>query len=270
MTTERLIDSDPNDLERVLLEAGIHERPAPRLRGRVLGAVGVGVATTAVTTTATAALLSKLNALPVIVWFGGGFLSGVLTMGAGHVVGVFDGEAEERRPSTGAAVAAPAGHAVPPREEPGAIRAPTATDTIEHEPPSSAAAATFDDVPSPRTGADRHSTTRRATPGRVEGQSTPLDRARPRDPDRLAEEVRLLDNARRALETENAREALDALRAREKKFGAGVLGPEATALEVQALLADGRRAEAEAIGRRFLARSPNDPQSSRIRALLAR
>ena len=84
----------------------------------------------------------------------------------------------------------------------------------------------------------------------------------------LAEELRLLDQARAALQEGEPGDALDALGRRDRAHPRGALGPEATVLRVQALLAAGDRAGAETVATRWLTRHPDGPHSRRIRELL--
>jgi len=84
----------------------------------------------------------------------------------------------------------------------------------------------------------------------------------------LAEELRLLDQARAALQQGQPADALAALRQRDRKHPQGALGPEATVLRVQALLATGNRSAAETAGQRWLGRHPTGAHSRRIRELL--
>jgi hypothetical protein len=93
---------------------------------------------------------------------------------------------------------------------------------------------------------------------------------RPSTPARsLAEEVRLVDVARAALGGGDPRAALAALARHRAEFPSGALQVEVSVLGVRALLAAGRRAEAESEGSRVLAAHPTGPYAERVRALLA-
>jgi hypothetical protein len=93
---------------------------------------------------------------------------------------------------------------------------------------------------------------------------------RPPTPARsLAEEVRLVDVARAALGRNDPRAALAALTRHRAEFPAGALQVEVSVLGVRALLAAGRRAEAEREGSRVLAAHPTGPYAERVRALLS-
>ena len=84
----------------------------------------------------------------------------------------------------------------------------------------------------------------------------------------LAEELRLLDRARSALQQGQPGVALAALNRRDRAHPQGALGPEATVLRVQALLALGDRPAARRVADRWLRRHPRGAHSRRIRSLL--
>jgi trimeric autotransporter adhesin len=86
---------------------------------------------------------------------------------------------------------------------------------------------------------------------------------------RVAAEVSALDGARNLLSSGRPAEALSAIAAYEKAFPRAVLGEEALALKVSALVRAGRLPEAESLGNAFLERSPSSPVASRVRRSLA-
>jgi len=95
-------------------------------------------------------------------------------------------------------------------------------------------------------------------------------RALPNTPSgaRVADEVSALDGARSLLSSGRPAEALSALTAYEKAFPRPVLGEEALALKVEALVRAGRLPEAASLGNAFLERSPSSPVASRVRRSL--
>jgi hypothetical protein len=98
----------------------------------------------------------------------------------------------------------------------------------------------------------------------------PVDEPAAQDPSStLLEEVASLDAARRALARGNAASAVSLLVAHEARFPSGTLTPEARVLRIRALLAAGRRAEAERLASQFLAANPGSPHAARIRSLLS-
>lgn len=85
----------------------------------------------------------------------------------------------------------------------------------------------------------------------------------------LERETAALDAVKRQIDRGSAADALRALDAYEGEFPHGLLRPEAGALRVRALLAQGDRARATAVADELLARHPNSVHAKRIRALLA-
>jgi hypothetical protein len=86
----------------------------------------------------------------------------------------------------------------------------------------------------------------------------------------LDAEVSALDAARTALSAGQVQRALGLLAQYRTDFPNGELARDAEVFEIEALLADGARAQAERVSDQFLARYPDDPHAARIRALLAR
>jgi hypothetical protein len=104
-----------------------------------------------------------------------------------------------------------------------------------------------------------------AQPEPESGPAPELPSARPSD---VAREVKLLDAARAALVAGDTAKALRLLHTLER-VPARALVPEATVLRVRALLADGRRAEAQRVTEQFSARAPSAPQANVLRQLIA-
>lgn len=88
--------------------------------------------------------------------------------------------------------------------------------------------------------------------------------------DTLAAEAALLDRARTAIQHGDAAAALAACDVHAKKFAHGTLGEERERIAIEALVALGRRADAEARAQRFDRTFANSVQSERIHALLRR
>lgn len=86
----------------------------------------------------------------------------------------------------------------------------------------------------------------------------------------LAAEVRALERVRGAIAERRIEDARAGLESYERAFPKKLLGKEARVLEIELLLADGRRDEAEALARAFLASSPDSPYAARVRSLIAR
>ncbi|AKU95252.1 hypothetical protein AKJ09_01916 [Labilithrix luteola] len=89
------------------------------------------------------------------------------------------------------------------------------------------------------------------------------------DADDLLAEARALERVRSAIaarRTDDARAGLEDYR---RTFPKKLLAKEAQVLEIESLLAEGRRDEAKERAQAFLASSPNSPYATRVRSLLA-
>lgn len=84
----------------------------------------------------------------------------------------------------------------------------------------------------------------------------------------IAEQIRLVDSARRHVAAHEGREALRALDEYASRFPAGALDEEATALRVEALDRSGHHAAAVDLGRRFLGAHPKSAYAARVALVL--
>jgi len=87
--------------------------------------------------------------------------------------------------------------------------------------------------------------------------------------DDLAAEVRALERVRAALAEGRLADARAGLSGYESRFPKELLGDEARVLEIELLLAGGRRDEAEALARTFLSSSADSPYAARVRSLVS-
>ena len=85
-------------------------------------------------------------------------------------------------------------------------------------------------------------------------------------PSTLAEEVRLLSSAQRALNEGDPTTALARLAEHGRRFPSGTMAEERDAARALALCRAGRREEAQAAAARFLADRPTSPLAARVRA----
>lgn len=90
----------------------------------------------------------------------------------------------------------------------------------------------------------------------------------PESSDALLEEAAMIERASSAVRAHDGARALAALRAYRARFPRGKLMPEASVLEVEALLAAGRNQAARAAARRFLAAHPDSPSAKRVKTLV--
>jgi hypothetical protein len=98
-----------------------------------------------------------------------------------------------------------------------------------------------------------------------------VPRAEPLEPppdDALAVERRLIEMARTALTRGDPAATLSAIAQAEREFPAGQLAEERDVLRIQALLATGKRAEAEQAAETFEAKHPKSLELSAVKAML--
>lgn len=88
------------------------------------------------------------------------------------------------------------------------------------------------------------------------------------DRERLAEEVRAIDDASAALNSGRATQTLTLLDEYDRRYRERRFAPEALYLRMEALAQLGRLASARQIAERVLSTYPNSPQSERARWLL--
>jgi outer membrane protein assembly factor BamD (BamD/ComL family) len=86
----------------------------------------------------------------------------------------------------------------------------------------------------------------------------------------LAQEVAVLDEARRAVAGARGAEAMAVLDRYQRDFPRGRLGHEAALVRMQALIQQGNHAAAAQLAEQFLKANPNSPLAPRVRALTNR
>jgi hypothetical protein len=247
-----LLTEDPtNPYARLLGSAELDVAPREG-RARLLAGLGLQAATVLGTTTVAAAASGAGGVTAVAKWIAVGMISGFATTGSFHVL--------ERRLSDNGGEA----HVAPP-----AIRVPAANRGPEQLAPVVRSETATEQVSESR--ADRRETElpkrRIASPlpaARPESEPTPKAAAT----DTLAAEVAALDRARRALDERDPSRALSMLDAHAAGFGKPRLGPEATLLRIETLVAAGRREDARRLGQRLLSVDPATPHAERVRKIL--
>jgi hypothetical protein len=275
----RLLDGEASEFERTLLGAAREDGPSPGARARLAASLGVaagvaGVAATAGTASAAVKTASAgaaavaggavaggaasggaaLGSALVLKWLAIGIAGGALAVGGAAAVG--------RGSSPSPAASTDASRAVVAHEAPRLVEArgastgtpPSAVEAPENIPPSAV------EAPAPSSS---------TAPAAPPSARAPVASAAA-EPSPLAEETALLDRARAALAAHDGPGALAALAEHDRRFASGALGPEALVVRVEALVASGRRVEAERAGERFLASHPSSPHARRIRSLLGR
>lgn len=256
--TRKLLDDSPDELTRRLLRSALDDEPSSRAYSRTAVALGVSslvpMATSsaaaagsasATGTAATGALGTgaKLFGLAGFKWFGLGALAGLIVAGAASTV-----VGGKPAPTT-------------------VTVTPATTATIERDP-TSALPQTPQALPASPPIATASSSTKKSSQREAAGSaSTDSERGPSAKTPTIAREIAALDGARAALERNDPTAALAAVDSLERE-GAVALGPEATVIRVQALLARGETAKATALARRFLAENPSTPHATRMREVI--
>lgn len=250
----RLIEEGATSLEMALLRSAKDDDPPPDALPRAMIAAGVGGA--ALSGAATTSLLAKPAsgllkwALNLMVGAAFGLAGGAMFMGEGP---------SEARPTSAQSTAALTG-----------IDASSAGQA-EARPETAREATSGVDLPT----LGQSDLSAASPPPRAPHKSIPHAQ-KPRAPDAagitkkpsLADEVALLDNARRALTAGDAEGALRALETHGKVFSGGALLAEAAVLRIEALAARGDRAGAISKARAFLSAFPKDPHANHVENIL--
>jgi hypothetical protein len=218
--------------------AGCDELPDPAAKQRAAAALAIGAAASiwpaaAATTAAKGAkagvpLIVKLLAIGAV---------GAGTVGGAHYLRT---AAEPAPPREVAAVSQPATESARPKavtQPQRAEEAATPVESLALEAPSEAL------KPAPSS----HSSTDKAS---------------------IADEMRVLDEARRTLSAGDGSGTIRVLNAYRKQFPHGSFSQEAVLLRIQALVQVGDHAGARALAQRFRDRNPNSPHLRRIETIL--
>ena len=247
---ERLLDLDSLDatseFERDLVAA---LRPADDARSRVwrglAGSVGVAIGTATLGAAASTSAVASQGAAPASASLFGSAASKLLLLGAFVV------------PAIGAFTYFSAQNA----DEPAAVVSRSPAPSRAAAPPNIAAS------PNEHDGAVADRTPAVVPVEATDTRSSPVSRAADSS-SRLAEENRLLREARDALRAGDAARALSSLTTMDRKFPSGALLQERELLRVQALLAAGSRERAVVVAKRFVSRYPSSPYATKMRTLV--
>jgi hypothetical protein len=253
MTGPRYRDAGADAFESALLSSAKNDRMSPARKRALALALGGSAAaggvqlatlpagTSAATPTVAGTAASKVTAALILKVLGGALAATVLIGGAG----------------LGAAyvMAAPAPRAAtvaasdPPAPAPIIAAAPTTAE------PTTASVTSLPDAPT--SAQDTPPPARSAT-------AHPPAAARPG----LAEEVRLVEQARSALRAGDVGAARAALEEHGRQFPRGALSDEVAVLRIDILERSGDRAGAERAARAYLAAHPTSPHAPRLRDFL--
>ena len=230
---ERLLAGEATPLERKLLLAMAEERPSAALSARM--AHGLSHAGAALGKSAGLAALGKGSALLA------------LALGAGAAAVL----SSRSTPTTSRAPAAITRGAQEPDveriAEPALSSLPASADANAHDGTAS---------PADSTGTDK-----------AVGRSVAAD-VRRRATGDIAEEIRLLDTAKRQLQSGKPAEAMAVLDGYRSRFPRGALGQEATVLRIEALEKSGQHGTAQSLARRFVRNHPSSTYVVRVSRLV--
>ena len=246
----KLRDEVDSDFELALLDAASLDEPSPRDRARMFAALGVGgaVGVTAAATTSAASAGAKGGLAGAFKWWLGGLVV---------AIGVTGGLAQ----MNDADLTAPASNS----------EVSSLAERVLADLPAALEGATSP-KPAPTASAEPNESTERTATSPM-APARPLPKPRSSSPapaaSQLADEVVVLEQARRAIAEGRADDALKELKGYEESFDGGTLGPEAELLQIEALVAHGAYAQAIAAGQRFVATHANSPHVSRAQTLMA-
>jgi hypothetical protein len=224
---ERLKASQATKLERRLLSAAGDERPSPELTNRMRRAVGLSTAGAG----ATALAATKSAGLA---WISAGIVAAAIVGGA---VGVWT---SSRRVAVDRSATPPAAPVQC------AVSSPGTTVATSPEPASPSPAP----LAAHRMGQGRARLAIAAPPESSRGD--------------LRDEIALIDEARTALRERSPRRALVLLHRYAAAYPDGTFGPEAEALEVEALDDNGQHRLAQSLARDFVNKHPTHPLAERV------
>jgi hypothetical protein len=255
---------EPDELERQLIEHGRRDRPKSAVRRRTMSkvvaaaAAGAGMAATSVSSGAAATLPWLVTAK----WVAVGIVSGAVAVGSVDAWKHSSTAPIEGAPKAAARAFGPSDPR-PMVADPAATNADTKIDPVPDVPAPLARTDTAPRrvaLPTPTKTAEPEAPPTAMTP--------PQPTQDPEGPSLLDQELRLLDEARTALDGRAAPRALEALDRHARLFPSGSMRIEADALRIETLLALDRKEAAFALGRAFLAEHPRSPTAIRVRRLL--
>jgi TolA-binding protein len=244
METQRLLQQGPSDAERALLEsaradgppAGAKERALVALAGLTAGGGAPAGGPDASLASAGGHVAAPALELGALAKLGLAVVVGVGLVGAGAAVHLYGQrkapvDAMDSHAPSSRLASAPGTAATPPAAEPGI---PSPSEEVMAPSPTE---------PAPRPAA------------------AAADES-------LGAELRLLDQARAAVDARNPAAAQRLLDAYARRFPEGRLRPEASVLRLTVMVRQGKRAEAKALATRLLASDPTRAYEPRIRSLL--
>lgn len=230
----RLLDEGATETERALLQAAVATGPSERWMRQTRAALGLTAGLATASNSLSAAASSKLGAALVLKWLGASLATAALVGSVAFVI----------------------------RERPKPAPEPVGLPAIENE----VVVAPNDRAP------DLAATPVEAAPLVAPATAPPRLAPPKQNPKTLGLEIAALDAVKQSVVARNPAAALNGLAKYHADFPAPLLGPEATVLEVQALMSDGdssHRARAIALARRFVKMHPTSPHAPRLETLVS-
>jgi hypothetical protein len=230
---QRLLEGDATEIERSLLRAGLDDRPSIEWMRETRAALGLATGVAAASTIASTAAAAKWGTPAALKWFAA-LMATTMVVGSAAVI---------------------AQRSAPPAATPGPELRDQVTSTASQTVSASAPAV------------------EEATPQESPATAPPRTERAGGAPKTLSAEVASLDGVKHFLVADNPAAALNALAKYHFYFPTPMLGPEATVLEVQALMAAGdaaHRARAIALARRFVKMHPTSPHASQLEMLISK
>jgi hypothetical protein len=284
----RLLDAGAEGLSARLLRSAERDRPSARATRRAIR-VATSVASTAAAVgfgAAAAAAAEGGGALAkgVITWLLIGSLGGAVVSVSARQISLKSAERAALDSSARAPVVANTSRSRPRPPDTQTTRPRELPHGAAQSTPSSAAgepvaARRFQALPSQSQRSQPSPSVAERNPAELSSSSPAsaearFDSARAPAPaanaPRFSEEVTAMDRARQRLSAGDASGALMLLARYQTAFPSGHFLPEALALRVEALFAEGQAADGHRAGERFLSSYPAHPLAARVRNVLAR
>jgi hypothetical protein len=260
---QRFCEGGGGALEKQVVDSARGQGPSPRLRRQVEVALGLAAGLPAATVATNALGASKAAQAGVAAglakWVGVVSITGLAAAGATVYVSARAGAGASSLPVPNGTVArtsasAPRPPTSAPRSPIAASPAPSTQEAAPPPPATTAAPAT-----TPRSGPAAAPTVPPAPVATVlPSKSAPT----------LSDELRVLDEARAAMETGDSERALALLDRHDREFASPALAPEAMALRVEVYARRGDREATARLAARFLERFGDRPEAQRVRSLV--
>ena len=248
----RLLEHEADELERDMLLSGLRDGPSSSRRRAIAAGLGVGmgsVLSIASAARASVASAGKAGAPQSVGWLShlvrAPWMIGGVVGAAAITAGVSFWPASQSSPPAASAASS-------------ALTAPLAQPAVPQAKPSRL------DEPPPNVPGPAIA----QPPSVTESRARALAESAPAAAPSLADELAMLETARRALVRGESRRTLILLDEHARSFRRPRLLTEASVLRIEALVASGDRPRASRLGMDFLAKHANGPYERRVRSLI--